>query len=235
MADVWFTADLHLGHANIIRYCLRPFLTPAEAELAEHDRRGRWRVSDETVQRHDEALLAAINAEVGERDTLWVLGDFCMGRLDIARRYRDAIRCRNVHLVWGNHDHRSIRPLFGEAIEQGMIGVGGQNIWLNHYPMRSWNKSFHGAWHLYGHVHGRLVGEDEANASWLTRDVGVDACSYRPLSMDELRTYMSPRVELFRRRRAAVVEGELGSATGQRLPPSAPGRWSRPRSTAGQA
>src|SRR5262249_7157736 len=153
MATVWFTADLHLGHANIIRYCLRPFLSPAEKERALRDPRGRWRISDETVQRHDEALLTAINAVVQARDTLWILGDFCWGKMDRARAYRDAIRCPNVHLVWGNHDHRSIRPLFENAFEQGMIRVEGQDIWLNHYPMRSWNKNFHGSWHVYGHVH----------------------------------------------------------------------------------
>jgi calcineurin-like phosphoesterase family protein len=208
MATVWFTADLHLGHANIIRYCLRPFLSPEEQELALRDPRGRWRVSEETVRRHDDALLDALNAAAGERDTLWVLGDFCWGRLEAARRYRDRIRCRNVHLVWGNHDHRSIRPLFGEALEQGMIGVGGQDLWLNHYPMRSWDKSFHGSWHLYGHVHGRLAAEDAAHPWWLTRDVGVDACGYRPLSFDELRAYMAPRVEQFRRRKATLLQGE---------------------------
>ncbi len=207
MARVWFTADLHFGHGNIIRYCLRPFLSPEEEELARHNPRGRWRVSDETVRRHDDGLLGAINAAVAEDDTLWMLGDFCMGRLEAARQYRERIRCRNVHLVWGNHDHRSIRPLFGEAWEQGMILVDGQEIWLNHYPMRSWDKSFHGSWQLYGHVHGRLVAEDAAHPSWLTRDVGVDACGYRPLSFEELRAYMAPRVEQFKAWKATDPQG----------------------------
>lgn len=202
MATTWFTADLHLGHANIIRHCLRPFLSDAEEELALQEPGGRWRVSDETVARHDAALLAAINGMVQSRDTLWILGDFCWGGVAAARTYRDRIRCSNVNLVWGNHDPRTIRPLFGEAIEQGMIGVEGQDIWLNHYPMRSWNKSFHGSWHVYGHVHGRLARQDADNPWWLTRDVGVDACEYQPISFAMLREYMGPRQDAFRRRRA---------------------------------
>ena len=34
MPTTWFTADTHLGHANIVKFCLRPFLTPAEEEQA---------------------------------------------------------------------------------------------------------------------------------------------------------------------------------------------------------
>jgi calcineurin-like phosphoesterase family protein len=209
MARVWFTADLHLGHGNIIKYCLRPFLTPEEMARARQASRGPWRVSDKTIRRHDDALLDAINAAVQPDDVLWIVGDFCWGRLDEARRYRDRIRCRNVHFVWGNHDHRSIRPVFGEAIEQGMIHVEGQAIWLNHYPMRSWDRSFHGSWHVYGHVHGRLLAEDEAAGWTLTRDIGVDACGYRPWSFEELRAYMIPRVEKFHQRKAAPREGVL--------------------------
>jgi calcineurin-like phosphoesterase family protein len=205
---VWFTADLHLGHGNIIKFCHRPYLTPEERRLASSDPRGPWRVSDATVRTHDEALLDALNSAAAADDILWVVGDFCWGGLAEATLYRSRIRCRNVHLVWGNHDHRSIRPVFADAIEQGMFRVDGQEIWLNHYPMRSWNKRFHGSWHLYGHVHGRLSGEDAANEAWLTKDVGVDACGYRPWSFEELRDYMAPRVERFHRARDAVRRGE---------------------------
>ena len=84
MGSVWFTADLHLGHGNIIRYCLRPFLSSAERERARRDPRAKWRVSEETLQRHDDALLDAINTSVQTRDTLWILGDFCWGGIERA-------------------------------------------------------------------------------------------------------------------------------------------------------
>jgi calcineurin-like phosphoesterase family protein len=210
MPRVWFTADLHLGHANIIRYCLRPFLTPEEQEQARRDPRGPWKVSDETVRRHDNTLIDAINAAVKKDDTLWILGDFCWGRGDLARSYRKRIGCAKVHLVWGNHDHPSIRPLFGEVLEQGMITVEDQDIWLNHYPLRSWDRCFHGSWSLYGHVHNRLAIEDQTNPHWLTKDVGVDACQFRPLSFDELRDYMTPRVEAFRQWKNGLQEAETG-------------------------
>lgn len=80
-----------------------------------------------------------------------------------------------------------------------MISVQGQDIWLNHYPMRSWHKSGRGSWHLYGHVHGRLNKEDETQPWRLTRDVGVDACQYQPVSFQQMREYMAPRVEAAKR------------------------------------
>lgn len=32
MRDVWFTADFHFGHFNIIRYCNRPFANSQEMD-----------------------------------------------------------------------------------------------------------------------------------------------------------------------------------------------------------
>ena len=92
MSELWFTADLHLGHANIIRHCDRPFLEE-----------GAIKVSRETVSRHDDALIDAINERVARQDVLWILGDFSLSPLDEARAYRERIRCREINFVRGNH------------------------------------------------------------------------------------------------------------------------------------
>jgi len=211
---IWFTADTHFGHANIIKYCARPFLSAAEQQQLASEPRGRWRVSRQTVARHDDALIDAINQAVTPDDTLWILGDYCWGGEAEARTYRDRIACKHVHLVWGNHDQRSVRPVFGKAIEQGMIKVSGQRIWLNHYPMRSWDGRFHGSWQLYGHVHGRFQDADAADPTLLTRDVGVDACDYKPISFDQLKAYMQPRVAAFEQAKARTVAGKDDSRIG---------------------
>lgn len=205
---VWFTADLHLGHGNILKYCNRPFLSPQERAKAATDPRGKWRVSADTVRRHDDELLDAINTRVRPEDRLYVLGDFCWGRYEEALAHRERIACRDVILVWGNHDHREVGRVFQHTLEQGMITVEGQDIWLCHYPLRTWNRRFHGSWSLYGHVHGKFVAEDEANLSSLTRDVGVDACDYRPLSFQDLCAYMAPRMDAFWKQKDAMLRGE---------------------------
>jgi len=208
MPQVWFTADTHFGHANIMKYCQRPFLNEEERGKLANDPRGAWRVSAESVERHDTALLDAINQCVARDDTLWILGDFCWGKFREAKTYVDRIACDRVNLVWGNHDDRTVGAAFAKTIEQGMVNVQGQRIWLNHYPMRSWDGRFHGSWHLYGHVHGRLVEEDSARPEFLTRDMGVDVCDFRPVSFDELTTYMAPRVAAFEEAKALFIAGD---------------------------
>lgn len=206
--SVWFTADTHFGHGNIIKYCQRPFLSPEEFAATRDDPRSKLRISPETVRRHDNALLDSINSIVALDDVLWIVGDFCWGGHADAMRYRNRIRCRTVNLVWGNHDQSEIASAFNDCMDQGMIEVEGQPIWLNHYPMRSWDRAFHGSWQLYGHVHGRLEREDAQKPTLLTKDVGVDACDYRPWSFAQLRTYMTPRIVAFEKQRAAFIAGK---------------------------
>jgi len=64
------------------------------------------------------------------------------------------------------------------------------HIALCHYPMISWNRSVHGSWHLYGHVHGRT------KHSGLAMDVGIDNQDfegYRPLNLYEICEFMSEK------------------------------------------
>ena len=70
---------------------------------------------------------------------------------------------------------------------------------LCHYAMRVWNRAHHGAWHLYGHSHGKLP---EAPTS-LSMDVGVDTHDFRPWHFDEINLVMTEK---------AKARGELQSA-----------------------
>lgn len=199
----WFTADTHFGHANIIKYCHRPFMTTEEAAQAATDPRGKWRVSKSSLDRHDSALIDAINERVGRDDDFFVVGDFCMGDRREARRYRDRIVCRNVYLVRGNHDDPTVDALFSDAFDYHILTIGDTTILLNHYPSRDWVGRDDGAWLLYGHVHARLCDEDRIDPTLLRKDVGVDACDYRPWSLDDLAAYMAPREAAFRYARPA--------------------------------
>ena len=42
----------------------------------------------------------------------------------------------------------------------------------------------------------------------LTKDVGVDACDYAPISFEQLSEYMAPRVVEFEAAKARFIAGE---------------------------
>ena len=218
----FFTADLHLGHAKIMKYARRLALM-TEADRAAYEeiaasntpaRMRRWSPSAASVSRMDEALIAAINHVVGPEDTLWILGDFAKPprpRGAAIRAYREAIRCRDVRLLWGNHDPRHhCAGLFSACYEavriyvtatgtltedqtwesksarerrDDLIWKGGATIlYLSHYCHAVWQHADRGVYHLYGHTHGNLESWREAHMPHaLAMDVGVDCWNYAPV------------------------------------------------------
>lgn len=185
----FFTADLHLGHANILKYCNRPF---------------------PSIEEHDAGLISGINAYVEEKDFLYIVGDFSMPRgkdkFEKIKKYRDAILCRNIILIMGNHDphldsgmpENKLYSIFPQIYVRLNLKVptedSEQLIILDHYAGRVWNKSHYGSWMLYGHSHGSLP--DDPNARSL--DVGVDSAfarfgEYRPFSFAEIAKIMSEK------------------------------------------
>ncbi len=89
MSSAWFTADFHSGHFNIIRYCNRPFANSQEM---------------------DEAICERVNACAKPNDTLYFLGDICLGGPDRVTAYRKRLLCRTIHFIEGNHDWTAREP-----------------------------------------------------------------------------------------------------------------------------
>lgn len=190
--EVFFISDIHGGHGNIIKYTGRPFMNAFEQkELTQGNK--NLRISPGTILAHDEALLANINQAVSPDKTLFVLGDFCWGHKKWeAQEYLDRINCKNIILIRGNHDSDEVCQAFTEVHDLLEIQVDGQPVVLCHYPMLSWNRSFHGSWQLYGHLHS-LKGEDRC-PDLLNLDVGVDAHDYVPWSWAEIQARMQTKM-----------------------------------------
>lgn len=187
----WFTSDTHYGHANIIRFCDRPYVDVHHMNV-------------DLVER------AAGNFNAG--DELWHLGDVALGHLDsslinLARLPVD------VTLVAGNHDR--CHPYNGTRAETfidlyedrcqlaalvrtntTLVLTSGTTVNVSHFPyadpteprrenrhgkviedkFASWRVEDDGSWLLCGHVHdnwrqrGRMI------------NVGVDAWGGYPVS-----------------------------------------------------
>ena len=179
MADTWFTSDFHLGHFNIIRYCNRPFADTREM---------------------DEVILDRLNALVKPKDTLYFLGDFCLGKHDSVAAYRNRLACQTIHFVDGNHDKttRQLQHLFSSWSSLSEIHIGKQGIVLCHYAMKVWPNHSRGAWQLYGHSHGNLPDDPIS----LSMDVGVDSHDFRPWRFDEIQAVMKIKADA----KAALIE-----------------------------
>jgi calcineurin-like phosphoesterase family protein len=174
--NIWFTSDHHFGHANIIHFSNRPY---------------------ENVGEMNEGLIARWNEVVGEKDTVYHLGDLFF----ISKNEAEAVRSRlngRICLVRGNHDKTAetmksafewIKDYYELKVDDEDAAGGQRRIVLCHYAFRVWDKSHHGAWHLYGHSHGSLPDDPES----LSFDVGVDCHDYAPLNYAQVKAIMATK------------------------------------------
>lgn len=182
---LFFTSDLHLGHEKAITINNRPF-------------------SD--VDEMNDMLIGNINKEVAADDELWVLGDFSYRvSREKVHAFRDRIKCRQVHLVYGNHDKAYDQDgIFQSVQHYKELKTAYGRIILFHYPILEWNAAHYGTIHLHGHIHStgaynagnsakflkdRFPGGHMPSRSDLPLriyDVGVDANQFMPVSLDAI-------------------------------------------------
>jgi calcineurin-like phosphoesterase family protein len=130
MGGYFFTGDQHFGHANIIRFCGRPFASVEEMDA-------------EIIRRHNEA--------VGPEDTVVHAGDFHFRGARAAQSYLNDLNGYHI-FVRGNHD----RWMDSDVPHIRELRIEGTHLVVCHYAMRVWPRSHHGSWQLHGHSHGAL-------------------------------------------------------------------------------
>lgn len=164
--EIFFTADTHFGHGNIIRYCGRPFQSLAE---------------------HNEALIRNWNSVVTAKDHVYHLGDVGFGSPDVLYRVLQRLHGK-IYLIKGNHDGPATKDPATRRFEfiKDVHWLKTQHkntkieIFLSHYAHRTWPKANYGVFHLFGHSHGNLPPHG------LSFDVGVDAWNFTPISMQQI-------------------------------------------------
>lgn len=166
----FYTSDLHLSHANIIKYEDRPF-------------------SD--IQEMDKTLIDKWNAKVNKKDEVYILGDFAFCDGDKANKLLMQLNGQKF-LIKGNHDRflkdkDFNKTLFGWVRDYYTIKDGGNVVVLFHYPIAVWDRQHYGSIHLYGHVHSN---KDDHHPLCCQLEnaynVGVDVCDYEPKTLREL-------------------------------------------------
>ena len=161
MSKIWFTADTHFRHANVIKYCKRPFASADDM---------------------DAHMIEAWNAVVGKNDLVFHLGDFAISRDPRTVRRIFSQLNGSKHLTPGNHDAAATLALPWAKTDQIQFKtVDGLQIVMSHYAMRVWPGQHYGAIQLYGHSHGNLA------ATRNSIDVGVDCWGFAPVSIEDIR------------------------------------------------
>ena len=181
MSKRYWTADWHLGHPNILKYCKRPF----------HD-----------VEHMNERLIAEANMRCGDDDNLIHVGDFvtrggAKGVMGLKLKWNDYAKKINSNLVLleGNHDHQNKTKTIGRHL---ICTISNFRVFVTHYPTDSDTHDPALIEWVYGNCHFAIVGHvhDHWDHKWthtshgkptfLNINVGVDVRNYRPISDDEV-------------------------------------------------
>ncbi len=177
----WFVSDTHFNHANIIRYCNRPW----HGEARDED--GEFAVTEDDVRRMNETMIGKWNAAVGKDDVVWHLGDFCLGK-DQKTAIPELVSRLNgkIRLVMGNHDRHSVKFYYDAGFDRVYdrpVVINGFCI-LSHAPVEFVKGPF---FNVAGHVHGCAAYRTWSRNSCI---VCVERHGYRPVSWDEIRRHV---------------------------------------------
>lgn len=174
MAKIFYIADLHIGHKDILAFDNRPFFD---------------------LRNMRETIIKNWNTIVEENDDVYVLGDVfwdirdtgsVLGKLE-----------GNIHLIRGNHDEESL--LWDSVSDYREIEDNGRHVILSHYPIPFY-KGLHRAdfYHLYGHLHASFAHNmmeswrKQIEALYLTEWKGFNVgcmlpyMNYTPRTLDEI-------------------------------------------------
>lgn len=162
MSNIFFIADTHFGHKNIINYENRPF---------------------QTVEEMDATLIQNWNRTVCKKDKIFILGDFAWGDKEQIIRYAKQLNGIKT-LILGNHDrHKSVTWWqnigFWEIVQYPIV----YKEWfiLSHEPVYL-NQNMPYV-NIFGHVHGNKNYADYGKQGFC---VSVERIKYKPIKWNEI-------------------------------------------------
>lgn len=137
------------------------------------------------------------NQYVQPNDRVFIVGDIALPKAADIDELNDILK--NLHgekfLIRGNHDGEKLLKKIGynftwikdRYIHKEKDGDKNQLLFLDHYPLLTWDRAHHGAWQLHGHCHGSLIAELSTRL-----DVGWDVWG-RPITFQDIKEVMKVR------------------------------------------
>lgn len=182
---VFFTADTHFFHENIIRHDNRPY---------------------KSIEDMHEQMKEKWNKKVSRSDDVYILGDFSWRISDEHIRFLRTLNGRK-HLIVGNHDPRKpskkYRELFVSIDNMKTIKVEAspgnyETCVLSHFFMPFYDGHYHGNILLHGHSHNTRehceeirIAKDLEAKGFPNRifNVGCMHWNYEPVTLAEILSY----------------------------------------------
>lgn len=204
-SKIFFTADTHFYHGNIIRFCDRPFavkknedgyvykrpsdILQQNVNMVSTDRLCNQVIVD--AKKMNQHIINNWNKTIRPHDIVYHLGDFALGSKDLISPLLERLNGRKI-LIKGNHDRSSgfMRDAgFEIVVKQLKINIGNINIFLSHKPV---SKEKFAKWEgtdiqLCGHIHDSW----RYNGSMI--NVGVDVWNFTPVTLEQILTSAKQR------------------------------------------
>ena len=183
---VYFTSDTHFNHANIIKYCNRPFYKEGDlvggGELAVRV----WKsdkIKSDRCNWMNEVLIENWNDTVKPEDVVYHLGDF--GFLN-TEEYSEYLNKLNGHIILfrGNHDEQNKVKAY---LTMAIMNFGGKEVFAQHHPPEELPIC---DFAICGHVHDKWkhrIYKKHPNIPII--NLSVDVWDYRPISTETLLKY----------------------------------------------
>jgi calcineurin-like phosphoesterase family protein len=159
--DIFLISDLHLGHANIIRYCSRPFLVSDVGEM-------------------DHVLIKNWNYTISPANSVYYLGDLRYGK-DALPLFQSRKKLKgHITFIGGNHDDAELVPVPSVTLE-----YGGFRFLLVHDPADA-KPEFDG-WVIHGHHHNNDLRQYPfINFEHRRINVSAEVVGYIPVSLTHI-------------------------------------------------
>lgn len=170
---IYFTADWHFNHNRDFIYKLRGF---------------------DSVEQMNKAIIERHNRVVNQLDTVYVLGDLCLGGADSLDRNKQLIEQINGRLtiILGNHDTLARIEMYNHCknVEKityaDVLKYKKYHFYLSHYPTITTNfdddKPLKArTLNLYGHTHQGTNFYFDCPYNY---HVGIDSHNCEPVSID---------------------------------------------------
>jgi len=163
--NIFFTSDMHFGHAKIIEYSNRPF---------------------KNVNHMNQELIKRWNNRVNPQDVVYHIGDFSMKGVKNAIYWESKLNGKIVH-IQGNHDRNNGVKTY---IVKCIMHFGGKSIYCEHRPPHHSGDVPHGCdFMICGHVHEKWKFKKIDGYDGPIINVGTDVWNYEPVSVHSLLKY----------------------------------------------